>query len=154
MRRLLLHRLADLAVVLFGVSVIVFLMIRLIPGDAVAIMLGANTEVTPERVAELRARIGLDRPLVEQYLVWAGAALRGDLGTSLWTGRPVAGEILAHLGPTLELTLISLVLGAGLAVPVGCLMAQTRGRSADVLMRVGAIAGLTKIGRASCRERV
>jgi peptide/nickel transport system permease protein len=143
MRRLLLHRLADLAVVLFGISVIVFLMIRLIPGDAVAIMLGANTEVTPERVAELRARIGLDRPLVEQYLVWAGAALRGDLGTSLWTGRPVAGEIFAHLGPTLELTLISLVLGAGLAVPVGCLMAQTRGRSADVLMRVGAIAGLT-----------
>jgi peptide/nickel transport system permease protein len=143
MKRLLLHRLTDLAVVLLGVSVIVFLMIRFIPGDAVAIMLGANTEVTPERVAELRARIGLDRPLVEQYLHWAGAALRGDLGTSLWTGRPVAGEILAHLGPTLELTVLALILGAGLAVPVGCLMAQTRGRGADVLMRVGAIAGLT-----------
>jgi peptide/nickel transport system permease protein len=143
MKRVLLHRVADLVVVLFGISAIVFLMIRLIPGDAVAIMLGANTEVTPERVAVLRARIGLDRPLVEQYLHWAGAALRGDLGTSLWTGRPVAGEILAHLGPTLELTLLSLVLGAGLAVPVGCLMAQTRGRGADVLMRVGAIAGLT-----------
>ncbi len=53
---------------LFGVSVIVFLMIRLIPGDAVAIMLGANTEVTPERIAEMRRRIGLDRPIVEQYL--------------------------------------------------------------------------------------
>jgi len=143
MKRVLLHRVADLVVVLFGISAIVFLMIRLIPVDAVAIMLGANTEVTPERVAVLRARIGLDRPLVEQYLHWAGAALRGDLGTSLWTGRPVAGEILAHLGPTLELTLLSLVLGAGLAVPVGCLMAQTRGRGADVLMRVGAIAGLT-----------
>src|SRR5215216_310303 len=125
MKRVLLHRVADLVVVLFGISAIVFLMIRLIPGDAVAIMLGANTEVTPERVAVLRARIGLDRPLVEQYLHWAGAALRGDLGTSLWTGRPVAGEILAHLGPTLELTLLSF-LGAGLAVPVGCLMAQTR----------------------------
>jgi peptide/nickel transport system permease protein len=143
MQRLLLHRLTDLAVVLLGVSVIVFLMIRFIPGDAVAIMLGANTEVTPERVAELRARIGLDRPLVEQYLHWAGAALRGDLGTSLWTGRPVAGEILTHLGPTLELTVLALILGAGLAVPLGCLMAQTRGRRADVLMRVGAIAGLT-----------
>jgi peptide/nickel transport system permease protein len=143
MKRLLLHRLTDLAVVLLGVSVIVFLMIRFIPGDAVAIMLGANTEVTPERVAELRARIGLDRPLVEQYLHWAGAALRGDLGTSLWTGRPVAGEILTHLGPTLELTVLALILGAGLAVPLGCLMAQTRGRRADVLMRVGAIAGLT-----------
>ena len=143
MKRVLLHRVLDLAVVLFGISVVVFLMIRLIPGDAVAIMLGANTEVTPERVAELRARLGLDRPLVVQYLAWAGAALRGDLGTSIWTGRPVAGEILVHLGPTVELTLLSLTLGAGLAVPAGCFMAQMRGRSADVLMRVGAIAGLT-----------
>jgi peptide/nickel transport system permease protein len=143
MKRLLLTRLADLSVVLFGVSVVVFLMIRLIPGDAVAIMLGANTEVTPERIAELRARIGLDRSLVEQYVLWAGAALHGDFGTSLWTGRPVASEILTHLWPTLELTFLALVLGAVLAVPIGCLMAQTRGRGADVAMRIGAIAGLT-----------
>jgi peptide/nickel transport system permease protein len=143
MKRRLLSRLADLGLVLFGVSVIVFLMIRLIPGDAVAIMLGANTEVTPERVAELRARIGLDRPFVEQYALWAFAALRGDFGTSLWTGRPVAQEILVHLWPTLELTLLALILGAGLAVPIGCLMAQTRGRGADVAMRIAAIAGLT-----------
>jgi peptide/nickel transport system permease protein len=143
MKRLLLTRLADLAVVLFGVSVVVFLMIRLIPGDAVAIMLGANTEVTPDRIAELRSRIGLDRSLPDQYLRWAAAALRGDLGTSLWTGRPVAAEILTHLWPTLELSILALALGAGLAVPVGCLMAQTRGRGADIAMRVGAIAGLT-----------
>jgi len=143
LKRLVISRLIDLAVVLFGVSVIVFLMIRLIPGDAVAIMLGANTEVTPERMAELRSRVGLDLPLVTQYLRWAGAALQGDFGTSLWTGRPVADEILVHLWPTLELTVLSLALGAGLAVPVGCLMAQTRGRGADVIMRVGAIAGLT-----------
>jgi peptide/nickel transport system permease protein len=142
-KRLLLTRLLDLAVVLFGVSVIVFLMIRLIPGDAVAIMLGANTEVTPDRMAELRARIGLDRPMVEQYARWAFAALKGDFGTSLWTGRPVSSEILAQLGPTLELTFLALLFGAGLAVPIGCLMAQTRGRSADVALRIGAIAGLT-----------
>jgi peptide/nickel transport system permease protein len=142
-RLLVLGRLLDLALVLFGVSVIVFLMIRLIPGDAVAIMLGANAEVTPERIAELRARVGLDQPMLVQYLRWAGAALQGDLGTSLWTGRPVAGEILMHLWPTLELTVLSLALGAGLAVPVGCLMAQTRGRGADVALRIGAIAGLT-----------
>jgi peptide/nickel transport system permease protein len=88
MNRVLLARLIDLVVVLFGVSIIVFLMIRLIPGDAVAIMLGANTEITPERMAELNRRVGLDRPIVEQYLIWAGAALRGDFGTSLWTGTP------------------------------------------------------------------
>src|ERR671921_2760275 len=143
MNRVLLARLNDLVIVLFGVSIIVFLMIRLIPGDAVAIMLGANTEITPERMAELNRRVGLDRPIVEQYLLWAGSALRGDFGTSLWTGRPVATEILNHLWPTLELTLLSLVMGAVLAVPVGCAMARARGSAADVIMRVSAIAGLT-----------
>lgn len=143
MNRVLLARLIDLVIVLFGVSIIVFLMIRMIPGDAVAIMLGANTEITPERMAELNRRVGLDRPIVEQYLLWAGSALRGDFGTSLWTGRPVSSEILLHLWPTLELTFLSLLVGAVLAVPVGCLMAQTRGGTADVAMRVTAIAGLT-----------
>ena len=80
LKRLVLGRLADLALVVFGVSVIVFLMIRLIPGDAVAIMLGANAEVTPERIAELRARVGLDQPMLVQYLRWAGAALQGASG--------------------------------------------------------------------------
>src|SRR6516165_6712477 len=98
LRRLLLNRLVDLAVVVVGVSIIVFLMIRLIPGDAVAIMLGANTEVTPEAMAQLRERIGLDQPLVIQYLRWAAAALHGDLGTSLWTGHPVGEEILPISG--------------------------------------------------------
>ena len=141
--RVLLNRLVDLAAVLFGVSILVFLMIRLVPGDAVAIMLGANAEVTPERVAELRGRLGLDLPVVQQYGAWLLAMARGDLGTSIWTGRPVAGEILLHLWPTLELTLLSLALGAGLAVPVGCAMAQWRGGLADLAMRIGAIAGLT-----------
>jgi peptide/nickel transport system permease protein len=143
MSKHLLARLVDLAAVLFGVSVVIFLMIRLIPGDAVAIMLGANTEVTPDRIARLRAQIGLDRPILEQYALWAASVLRGDFGTSLWTGRPVADEILTHLWPTLELTFLSLVMGAGLAVPAGCIMAQTRGRGMDAAMRVGAIAGLT-----------
>ena len=129
--------------VLFGVSVIVFLMIRLIPGDAVAIMLGANTEVTPDRIAALRGRLGLDQPIVVQYAHWAWAALRGDFGTSLWTGRPVLQEILEHLGPTLELTLLALGLGAGLAVPAGCVMARLRGGWVDGAMRVVTVAGLT-----------
>ena len=92
LRRLLLPRLIDLVLVVAGVSVIVFLMIRLVPGDAVAIMLGANSEVTPQALSELRARIGLDEPFLVQYLRWAFAALHGDFGASLWTGRPVAEE--------------------------------------------------------------
>lgn len=141
--RFLAGRLFDLALVLFGVSIIVFLMIRLIPGDAVAIMLGANTEITPERIAELERRIGLDQPLLTQYFDWIGGVLSGDLGTSLWTGRPVAAEIGTNMWPTLQLTFLSVVVGAGLAVPIGCFMAEARGQAADVIVRIGAIAGLT-----------
>ena len=143
LRRLILGRLLDLAVVLIAVSVIVFAMIRLIPGDAVAIMLGANTEVTPEKVAALRAQIGLDQPMTTQYFGWISKVLQGDLGTSLWTGKPVAAEIAAHVWPTVQLTVLALALGAGLAVPAGCLMARLRGRGADAAMRVVSVAGLT-----------
>jgi peptide/nickel transport system permease protein len=139
---LILRRLVDLVFVLVGVSLLVFFMIRLVPGDAVAIMLGANTEVTPERMAALRARIGLDLPIIEQYGRWMGAMLTGDFGRSLWTGRPVIDEIALHVWPTLQLTLLALLLGAGLAVPAGCLMAQLRGRWADAAMRVVTVIGL------------
>lgn len=141
--RFLLGRLVDLAFVMFGVSVIVFLMIRLIPGDAVTIMLGANTEITPERVAELNKRLGLDQPMVVQYLGWIGGVLRGDLGTSIWTGRAVSGEIGAAIWPTLELTFLAVLAGAGLSIPIGAFMAQARGKGSEVAVRVVAIAGLT-----------
>ena len=141
--RFLLGRLVDLAFVMFGVSVIEFLMIRLIPGDAVTIMLGANTEITPERVAELNKRLGLDQPMVVQYLGWIGGVLRGDLGTSIWTGRAVSGEIGAAIWPTLELTFLAVLAGAGLSIPIGAFMAQARGKGSEVAVRVVAIAGLT-----------
>lgn len=141
--RFILSRLADLVFVLFGVSILVFLMIRLIPGDAVAIMLGANTEITPERIAELEARVGLDQPFHIQYFRWIGGVLQGDFGTSIWTGRPVVNEIAANIWPTLQLTVLSVVVGAGLAVPLGCFMAEARGKGAEVAVRIGAIAGLT-----------
>lgn len=141
--RFLASRLIDLVIVLFGVSIVVFLMIRLIPGDAVAIMLGANTEITPERIAELRSRVGLDQPLPIQYAEWIWGALHGDLGTSIWTGRPVMEEIAANIWPTVELTLLSVLFGAGLAIPLGAFMAEARGKGAEVAVRIGAIAGLT-----------
>jgi peptide/nickel transport system permease protein len=136
-------RLVDLAIVMFGVSILTFLMIRLIPGDAVAIMLGANTEVTPDRVAELRSRIGLDQPILTQYLGWLGGILTGDLGVSLWTRRPVAAEIAGHMWPTIQLTVMALVIGAGLAVPLGVMMAHLRGKGWDIGLQIGSIAGLT-----------
>ncbi|GGK48709.1 ABC transporter permease [Salinarimonas ramus] len=142
-RRFILSRLSDLVVVLFGVSVVTFLMIRLVPGDAVAIMLGANAEVTPERMDELRARIGLDQPILLQYLDWIGGVLTGNLGESLWTRRPVIDEIAAHVWPTIQLAVLSLVIGATLAVPLGVLMARLRGRGWEIGLQIGSVAGLT-----------
>ena len=84
--RLLAARLIDLVVILFGVSVVVFALIRLVPGDAVAIMLGANAEVTAERIAELRARLGLDLPVHAQYLRWARAALEQKTQVVVFVG--------------------------------------------------------------------
>lgn len=143
MARFLTGRLLDLLVVLFGVSVVAFLMIRLIPGDAVQIMLGANSEVTPDRIEALRQRLGLDQPLVTQYLAWLGGLLTGDLGTSLWTGRPVLEEITARIGVTIEVTLLALIVSVALAVPAGCLMAYFRNSARDYLVRVVTIAGVT-----------
>lgn len=124
-------------------SILVFLMIRLIPGDAVAIMLGANTEITEAGLNELRSRLGLDQPILIQYWNWITNAVQGDFGTSIWTGRPVAEEIYSNLWPTLELTFLSVLVGAGLAIPLGCFMAGRRGSFSELVTRVLAITGLT-----------
>lgn len=143
MLQYLVRRLADLVVVLFGVSLLVFAMVRFIPGDAVAIMLGANVDITPERVEALRRQIGLDLPAYEQYWNWLTAALRGDLGTSIWTGTPVLTEIAARLPATFEITLLALVLALVLSFPLGVLAARARGTGGDVVVRVLTIVGLT-----------
>lgn len=143
MYRLLARRGADLLVTLFGVSVITFLLIRLVPGDAVQIMLGANAEVTPERLNALRQQLGIDRPIWEQYFTWAGGILSGNFGASLWTGKPVIEEIGARIGITIELTLLSLGLAVIVAVPAGVAMAYLRNSAADYVVRVLTIAGVT-----------
>jgi peptide/nickel transport system permease protein len=143
MLRLLSQRLLDLLIVLWGVSALVFLMIRFIPGDAVQIMLGANVEITPERMQALYEKIGLHRPMLEQYFRWIGGALVGDFGTSLWTGAPVGEEITARLGVTFELLLLSLGLAVALAIPAGCLMAYVRRSTSDYIVRVITIIGVT-----------
>ena len=137
------RRLLDLGFVLFGVSVLIFLMLRLIPGDAVAIMLGANIDITPERVEALRRQLGLHLPLHEQYAQWLGGVLQGDLGRSVWTGRPVADEILGRLPVTLQLSAMALAFAIVVAFPLGILAARGRGTGADMIVRVASIVGLT-----------
>ena len=137
------RRLLDLLFVLFGVSVLIFLMLRMIPGDAVLIMLGANVDITPERVEALRRSLGLHLPWHEQYVQWLTGVLRGDLGRSVWTGRPVLEEILARLPVTLQLTGLALTTAIAVSFPIGILSASLRGGTADTIVRMLAILGLT-----------
>ncbi|MGW4194468.1 ABC transporter permease [Streptomyces sp. NPDC005004] len=123
MRRYVLWRLAQAVGVLWAAYTLTFLLLDLLPGDPVAAMAGAglnSTQVTPERLAELRAQYGFDRPLLVRYATSLGHALRGDFGDSVATGRPVAAILADALPSTLELTGVALplavLLGGGLAL--------------------------------------
>ena len=120
-----------LAVTLFFVSVLVFVVIRILPGDAAMIILG--TEGSPEAVARLRASMGLDRPFAVQYVEWIGRAARGDLGRSIQYDVPVAGLILSRMSVTLPLTLLAAGLMVVTAVPVGVFAATRHRRWGDYL---------------------
>jgi peptide/nickel transport system permease protein len=116
---------------LFGVSLILFTIMRLAPGGPEAVLIGG--EFSPEIAAQVRARLGLDRPLLVQYGAWVLAALRGDLGRSFKTGDAVAALVVDRLGPTLQLTGGALALGLVVAVPLGVLAAVRRNTVWDAL---------------------
>ncbi|MBB4003912.1 ABC transporter permease [Aurantimonas endophytica] len=131
MLRMIAWRLAGLVVTLLAVSVAVFLVMDVLPGDPAAIMLG--TSVRPDTLAALRLELGLDRPLPLRFAAWIGGVLAGDLGTSTTYGVPVAGLILDRLAVTLPLALMAIVLSIALALPLGILAASRRGSAWDVL---------------------
>src|SRR5919197_6583679 len=112
--------------VLVGISVVSFLMLHLVPGDAVQVFAG-DKPLTPERAAELRHQYGLDRPLVVQYLDYASHAVRGDLGVGLRSQRPVLDSILQVLPGTVQLTLAALTMAAVLGISFGILAAVAHG---------------------------
>jgi len=116
---------------LFGVSLILFAIMRLAPGGPEAVLIGGD--LSPEVAAQVRARLGLDRPLLAQYAGWVLAAARGDLGRSFKTGDPVAALVLDRLGPTLQLTGGALALALAVAVPLGVLAAVRRNTIWDSL---------------------
>jgi peptide/nickel transport system permease protein len=122
--RYIAKRLGFAGLMLAGVSVVLFTLMRLAPGGPEAVLVGG--EFSQEVAAQVRERLGLDRPVVAQYGTWALAALRGDLGRSFKTGDPVLTLILDRLGPTLQLTGGALVLALGVAVPLGVLAAVRR----------------------------
>ncbi len=122
----LVKRLMFAVVTLFAVLTLVFIVIRIVPGDPALVILGDQADAAA--IAALQKRLGIDRPLFEQYVSFLAGAVRGDWGTSLVTGRPVLVEVMAVLPWTLELTAVSLVLGAAIGVPLGAWAAINRNR--------------------------
>lgn len=131
-----------MALTLFGVVTLVFLILRLTPGDPVRLMLGDYA--TPEAVAELRRQLGLDRSIGEAYLQFVGSYARGDFGTSLMTKRPVLEEVLLRGPYTIHLALAAMLFSALVGLPLGVLAALRRNSAVDL-----ATMGLATVGAAT-----
>src|SRR5215470_11995612 len=141
MTRVLAGRVASLGFVLWLVTIIAFVLIRLAPGDPSAVMLGSDA--TPAAVAEFRARYGLDRPIAVQYLAWLGHVVRGDLGNSIYLGRPVTTAILERLPVSLTLTLTAFVIAIVLGITLGLVAAYWHDTWADRAVSAVAALGLS-----------
>lgn len=137
------RRLAATALTLFGVSVVVFGLVRMVPGTVVEQLLGQAAIASPEVVASFRAYFGLDRPLAVQYAHWLAGVLRGDLGVSWLSGRPVLALFVERLPVSAELAVLAVAWSLVIGVPLGAGAAVWRGGSRDSAIRVGATLGLS-----------
>jgi len=141
--RYIAKRLLSLIPVLFGVSIIVFFLVRLIPGSALEMYMGTQVEATPQQMEELKRIFGEDKPVPVLYVQWLGRLLQGDFGYSLRTGRPVLPDILARLPLSLELTLLALLLALVIGIPQGILASLRKNAVGDVVNRVIGLLGLS-----------
>lgn len=141
MRRLLLQRLAVLPVLLLGVTFVVFLSVHMIPGDPARVMLGQNA--TEEQVQAARHQLGLDQPLMTQYLLYVGRLLHADLGQSVFNQQPVAEEIGHYLPSSIELTFTALLIGVPIGLFLGVRAAVRRNSVADNVSTTASLVGLS-----------
>ena len=136
-----LKRLVSMAPVLLLVSVVIFSIIHLTPGDPVLVMLGE--EASPEARDALRRELGLDQPLPIQYAAWLARVLRGDLGRSIRTHQPVSEAILQRLPVTIELSALAMLVSLSIALPAGIVAAVRRNSRADVISTVFSLLGVS-----------
>ncbi len=129
MGRYIAKRLIGMVVVIFLVLTIAFLIVRLAPGDPAALILGP--EATPEDAAQLRAELGLDRPIIVQYFAFIANVIQGDLGDSIFFRQPVLQVLAARAEPTIFLSLFSLIIALVIATPIGIYAAYRRGSLLD-----------------------
>jgi peptide/nickel transport system permease protein len=135
------RRLALVVPTLFGLSLLLFLWVRSLPGGPATALLGERA--TPEAVAEVNAAYGFDRPVIEQYLTYMSRILRGDFGVSIETGRPVLAEFAQRFPATVELAVVALIFSIGIGIPLGYLAAKHYGRAADHVSVVVSLIGIT-----------
>ncbi|NBN63810.1 ABC transporter permease [Pannonibacter tanglangensis] len=136
------RRLLTFPLVMFGVSVLVFVAIRLVPGDAITAMLGTEAGLlTPEQKAALASYFGLDQGWFTQYARWIAGVLSGDLGLSVTYGKPVLDVILDRFPLTLQLALMAMVIALGTGLPLGVFAATRNGKASDLGVRVLAMIG-------------
>jgi peptide/nickel transport system permease protein len=143
MGRYLSKRLVSLSTTLLFMSLVVFFMVRLMPGDVVDIMLGQETAASEEILATLRRQYGLDQPLYVQYIRWMSHILRGDLGLAMRTRMPIRKDMLRKLPITIELAILSVSLSVIIAIPLGILSALKSNSVTDLLSRFVGIIGLS-----------
>jgi ABC-type dipeptide/oligopeptide/nickel transport system permease component len=137
----LIKRLGFAAVTLLSVLTLVFLLVRILPGDPALVILG--DQASPESVAALHAKLGLDKPLATQYIDFMISVVQGNFGNSMVTGRPVSEEILTVLPYTIELTIGAMILGVLFGVPAGVWAAVKRNRYQDYFLRFISLLGLS-----------
>jgi len=141
--RYILYRLVAVIPVLLGVSIAVFFMVRLVPGDPIQIMFANQAKPSPERIAEMRHQLGLDLPIWKQYLQYLQGIVQGDLGQSIRSRQPVLNEITERLPNTIKLTSASLLIAIAIGVSAGVISAVFKGRWIDKVSMVGAILGIS-----------
>jgi peptide/nickel transport system permease protein len=139
--RFIVRRLLLLIPILLGLTLLIFVFIHLLPGDPATTILGERA--TPENYARVRATLGLDRPLHEQYLSYMGGLLQGDLGRSFITNRDVVGDFLLRFPATIELSLAAMIFAVTLGIPLGMLTAKRRGTWIDQSGTVVALLGIS-----------
>ncbi|QPC80644.1 ABC transporter permease [Phototrophicus methaneseepsis] len=144
MTRYLVQRFISLIPMLVGVSILVFIAIRLVPGDLITAQLGTEAGMLSDaQRASLEAYYGLDKPPVEQYFSWMSDVLRGDLGLSVRQGQPVLSLIFDRFPVTLELAILSVIIALLIGIPLGILSAIYRNSVLDIFARVFAMIGLS-----------
>ena len=143
MRTYLAKRLLLIVPTLFGVAAVVFLIMRVIPGDVTLLILGGDQtgRIDPQQLAAMRHQLGLDQPLAVQFGTWLWGVLRLDFGTSLWTGQPVIDEVLIRLPLSLEVAILATIVSVLLAIPLGMIAAVRQDTWVDYLIRIVSIGG-------------